>query len=383
MDEVEDPPHGIPKILIDLAARREPDALSVVDDATIAVAADHRMTGLLWTWAADELDDGSDGRTGLAMQDLRVRAHHAKVWRALQYCVAQLASIGIDVATVKGVTAEARWYGRPGERLCSDVDLLISPHQTERMGEILETLSPGHPWASEIDALVASGRIQSIAVWVDGIEIDLHPDLLKLGLPTRGATEHWRRTRPYALPGGGTVLVLDDTLALFHFLVHLNKDRFQRLLQFADVVHVIDAGHIDWDDLIDLARREGIDVSVRCALQVVLKTMGRPWPDQLERPRGPRATLWRVIWRPSVRLLGTEGRLRFKRRQHWTSFMARGRSAEFLRWWVRDLWPPAVAVNTQYPDIVGPYLWKLGRGRVQGMVDRRRSLDNLRHRPTP
>ena len=117
VDDVEDCPHGIPKILIDLAACRAPDAHSVVDRPTIRVAADHRMTGLLWTWAADELDDGSDIRTGLAMQDLRVRAHHAKVWRALEHCTGQLGDIGIDVATIKGVTAEARWYSRTGERL--------------------------------------------------------------------------------------------------------------------------------------------------------------------------------------------------------------------------------------------------------------------------
>jgi hypothetical protein len=71
-----------------------------------------------------------------------------------------------------------------------------------------------------------------------------------------------------------------------------------------------------------------------------------------------------VIWRSAIRLRGAEGRLRFRRRQDWIALLARGRAREALKWWFRELWPPAPVVAAHYAEIRGPYLWKLLRGRV-------------------
>lgn len=370
-------PPNIPRLLIDLAAGRGLKDDVVIDADLLRCAADHRMTGLLWTWARDHLEDGAE-RRWLAIRDLEVQAHLTRVARVLRVCMDRLAVIGIEVATIKGVTAEQRWYARPGERLASDVDLWIAPDDLSSIGSMLEVLAPGHQWIPYVGALTAAGRIQSITIRVDGIEVDLHLDLLKLGVPTRSSAEIWDRTVRLTLTDGGQVRVLDDTSALLQLLVHLNKDRFQRLLGFADVARLMSAGHLDWARLEALARRDGIVTPVLCSLETVLDTLELPWPDALERPSGTRALVWRRIWRPRIRLLGSEGRLRFRRRQQWIPFLARGRILEAVRAWWLDLWPPLVAVESHYGDVKGPYLWRLLVGRSRRVAGRRRRVDRER-----
>lgn len=356
-------PQRLPPLLLDLAAGREPRS-AVIDDRMVRLAREHRLTGLLWTWARQHLSD-VELMTQLAQNDLYVQAHLVRVWKVLEESVARLAAAGIEVATIKGVTAEARWYGRRGDRPCSDVDLLLSPHQLDRVSETVRLLEPDHPWVSHVAQLTASGRIQTVTTHVDGIEVDLHFDLLKLGIPTRQSSEVWNLTSPYPLPGGGSVRVLDDSTALVHLLVHLNKDRFQRLLGYADIARVITSDRVDWKRVAQFARGEGITSSTFRTLEVVLDELSLPWPVELKRPGGPRARLWNVIWSPGIRLRGTEGRLRFRRRQDWIALLARGRALEALRWWFREMWPPAPVVAVRYADIPGPYLWKLFWGRIK------------------
>lgn len=362
----------LPPLLIDLAAGREPRD-TTVHAPVVNLANEHRLTGLLWTWAREHLTD-AEPKTALAQNDLSVQAHLVRVWQVLEECVARLAAVGIEVATIKGVTAEARWYGRRGERPCSDVDLLLSPHQLDRAAEAVGLLEPDHPWLSHVGQLTAAARIQAVTTHVDGLEVDVHLDLLKLGIPTRQSSDVWARTSPYLLPGGGMVRVLDDTTALIHLLLHLNKDRFQRLLGYADVARVIAGGRVDWGLFARFVRNEGITVSALRTLEVVLEELSLPWPPELARPRSARARLWNVIWPPGIRLRGTEGRLRYRKRQAWIALLARGRCGESLRWWLRDLWPPAPVTAVRYATIPGPYLWKLFWGRVATKRSQRERL---------
>jgi hypothetical protein len=363
----------LPPELIDLAAGRTPHHLKTGPDL-LAIAREHRMSGLLWSWARAHVTDRAF-KSDLAIHDLAMQAHLQRVWDVLESSAARLAAVGIEVATIKGVTAGARWYERAGERPCSDVDLLLAPNQTHRVAEVVRILQPDHPWAPHVGELAAKNRIQAVTLVVDGLEVDVHLDLLKLYMPTRQAEEIWDRTQSFELPRGTSVRVLDDTTSLLLFLVHLNKDRFQRLLGYADVAHVVAAGQVDWAELLRLARREGIDVAVLLTLDAVLNTLGLAWPQQLARPRGPRTLAWRLLWPNRIRLLGREGRLRFKRRQDWLALLARGRGPEAFAWWFQDLWPPAVLVAAEYKDLQGPYAWKLLRGRIEASKLRRQQIE--------
>jgi hypothetical protein len=368
----------LPSALIDLAAGRPPRDPRV-DDRLTDLAVDHRLTGLVWNWLRDHRAVEPALQASIAMRDLAVQAHHARVWAALETSVERLHDAGIDVLAVKGVTAESRWYGRTGERPCADVDLLLPPHELPRATEAVAALQPEHPWLPELDRMVIGGRVQGVTLEADGVDVDLHFDLLKVGVPMRGAHDLWVRSRRFRLPSGREVRVLDDTGALFHLLIHLNKDRFHRLLGYADIARLLVEGNVDLELLERDARREGLEVPAACTLQTVLDELELPQPPGWTRPRGWRVAVWDRLWPRRVHLLGgTEGEIRHRMRHNWIAVLARGRTAEACWSWLRSMWPPAATVEMHYGSIRGPYLWKLLRGRLEASARRRAARSELR-----
>src|SRR6266508_459911 len=128
--------------LIPLAAGR---ALPVVGDGRELVrsAVEHRVGGLLWTRVAKgDFEIGTPWRDVLMEEDIRTWGRHQLLWEGLVKVSRRLEGLGIRVASAKGVTAEARWYSRAGERPCFDVDLLLAPDDVSRIGEIMAELTP-------------------------------------------------------------------------------------------------------------------------------------------------------------------------------------------------------------------------------------------------
>lgn len=340
-------------------------------------AGEHRLTGLLYARvAAGEIDGPDEWKRALAFDHLAVRGRHARLWEALRNTIDNFRQHGVELATFKGVSSEHRWYDRPGERPCLDVDVLVEPGRTRGLGAAMEILEPGHPLASVIEGLVDRRRLQSVSLKIDDVPIDLHFDLLKLGVATRQADQIWGRLRTLTAPDGGLVAVLDPEVALVHFLLHLNRDRFSALLAFADVARVLEQETLDWDFIDGFSRAQGLEVHVYSALATVTETLGLtgPWPQ----PGGWRRRVWMVIWRPGTRLEGDVGRLRATRRWFWIPLTARGRFLEAIRWWLRQLLPhPAVAAY-RMPKATGPYVWRLLVGRMQHARGRRDRIARIR-----
>ena len=258
-------------VLLALAADRPPESVPTRDDGLLASALDHAMQGLLWSWVRDHEPAYSE-RARLAGTDLATRQRHHRLWSTLAEVRDRCAAIGVDVATIKGVTTEARWYRRPGERPSGDVDVLVAPDGVAR-GEVLRVLDPGHPLVGDLGDLVRSGSVQAVTLDLGGVAVDVHFDLLKLGYPMRSPETVWEHTVSFVCPDGATVRVLAPEAALVHLLVHANKDSFPRLLGYADVARI--AGHdLDWDLVVRLLAREGLEDVAACALARVQGTLG-------------------------------------------------------------------------------------------------------------
>jgi hypothetical protein len=361
------PPHPA---LFDVAAGR--GLPTVTDPPELCRSArEHRMWGLVWT----RVQGDPDHRTWweLAALDLAYDRWRSRLEAMLEHVAARLGDLGVEVATFKGITTEARWYARRGERPCSDVDLLISPRDWHRAREIVEALHPGHVLAPDVNRLVRKGLLQSIDLFVDGVSVDLHFDVLKVGVPAHQNELIFERTLAYGLASGQSVRVLDPEVALVHLLVHLNKDRFRCLLGYADVARVLSREELDWGFIERFARREGLHLPVHLALQVVVETLA------LNRPSRPRMTglgpaVWHFLWRPAVRLQGDLGVIRFRHRQDVLPLFSVERWCEVLRFWVRRrVFPARVFLDEWYPDSTGPYLWRLLRGRTTHVARRQRS----------
>jgi hypothetical protein len=328
-------------------------------------AFDHRMTGLLWSRAsAGHVSLEEDISKELERIDLLTWGRHMRLWAGLERISDQLTTLGVEFAVLKGVVAEHRWYERVGERPCWDLDILIAPDSWGRLDEIVSHLQPDHALAKETQELFHRGLIQGVTLWVDEIPVDLHFDVLKLGVRSRNTTLIWESTIWHESPHLRTpVRVLAPETAVLHYLVHLARDRFRRLLGFVDIARVIESQDLDWGLVDSMARDEGIETPVGVALDAVAETLtlgvGRMGTT------GWRDRAWRYLWRPEIRLLGSAADHRYTRRGVWLlPLLARGRTIEAARWWARTLFPPAALLDERHPGVRGPYLWRLMSGRL-------------------
>jgi hypothetical protein len=347
------------------------------------------MAGLLLT----EVEETDQPWRRLVLGLLRanhasVEAWHKRLWSGIESIAEILDELGVEVAIAKGIAAEARWYSRLGERPCSDLDLLLPPAHLSRIDDIIAAVEPSHPLCGKTRDLAERGFLQSIDLKRDGVPIDLHWDILKIGIPSRNRDAIWERTVPFSLPNTSSVRMLDPETSYIHFLVHLNKDRFRRLLGFVDVARVHDREELDGDAVERLVRTDGIKTSVDESWNVVVSTLQLAAPRRQSTP-GIRAAIWRLAWRPPVRLLAAESRIRFRHRQYLIALLIPGRTIEAVRWWVRDRFPPAELLayvhSVRQPwggePVTGhehTMMWSLTLGRVKAWSDRRRGVATAR-----
>lgn len=342
-------------------------------EALCRSALDHRMAGLVWA----EVREGRvqlDGlwRERLAHYALRVRLSQAQLRSQLAAVSARLDSIGIEVATFKGVTAAERWYDSPSDRPCADIDLLLAPHHRERADDALAALDPNHPLLDTIARLAQRGLLPSVDAWLeDGTMVDLHFDLLKCEVPDRRPELLWSQTQRYPLGNGASVRVLQPELALLQLLINLNRDRFRYLSSFADVARLLAKEELDWDLFARLVHAEGLEVPVALSLETVCATLELPVPPHPP-ARGWRATMWRRLWPERVQLQGARGVNRWRNRQRLLPLLADGRAREGVRAWRRYLFPPRELTDLHFPETGGPYLWRNVAGRIRHVWSRRR-----------
>jgi Uncharacterised nucleotidyltransferase len=369
--------------LIDLAAGR---GLPIVTDfmPLLRSAYAHGMSGLLLSEV--ERTDQPWRRLALGVLTARqasVRAWHERLWAGLASVSAVLDDVGVDVAIAKGIAAEARWYARIGERPCNDLDLLLSPAHLGQVDDVIAAIEPSHPLCGKVRRLAERGLLQSVDLMHEGVPIDLHFDILKLGIPSRNRQAIWDRTVPFTLPDGRSLRALDAECSYVHFLMHLNKDRFRRLLGFVDVARVYEREDLDHAVVERLVRADGLEASVSASWDVVLDTLDLHARNEF-RVAPVRSLIWHIAWRPSVRLRATESTIRFRHRQWLIAALGRGRTVEAVRCWIRVTLPPADLLAYLHSDYATRWgaeplstaprsrLWSLTIGRVQGSMDRRR-----------
>src|SRR3954469_18464736 len=237
---------GVPPSLLDIAAGRPVSTLGDPDIVLDAAKA-HGVSGLVWSRVLDgEVELPRDRAVALATADIEIRERHARLTRALLELTELLDARGIDTATFKGVTAERRWYDRPGERPCADIDLLLAPDCASRLGETVDLLDRRYPRRAGLERRVEMGLQQAATVDFGGVTVDLHVEVPKFGVPSRARSAVWQRVETTQLDDGAEVRVLDAEGHLFAFLANLVKDRFARLLTFSDIRRVAASDGLDW-----------------------------------------------------------------------------------------------------------------------------------------
>jgi len=331
------------------------DAEATTDVVTSAI--EHRMHGLLWELVeTEELPVGREATDLLAPAVLAVRRRSRKLATTASDVSEELAEIGLEVAVFKGVAAEKRWYGRNGTRPAGDLDLWLAPHQIDRAGEAVTALHPGHPLEGQVSELASTGQIRSVDLVWKGIPVDLHFDPFKFGVWYEDLDAVWANTEDL----GEGYRAMGPAAELVNALIHLNKDRFSRLLGFVDVVRASaqpEVAEAAWR----LATQIGVSVPVACSAQVVGETLDVPIP--IPEPRdGWRTQMWSKLWPKETWLQGNAGYAQMRRRQDLIPFLCDGQLPEAIKYLQHVWFPPRVLLDYFNPHVEGlPYplaLWK-------------------------
>jgi Uncharacterised nucleotidyltransferase len=201
-----------------------------------------------------------------------------------------LRQAGVEALTLKGIALAHTIYPEPGLRPMADIDLLVRPADRLRAIEALGRLGYRTP-GPEAERL---GESRCFAELVrGGVLLDLHWDIARY-LRFEGVVrvDHeglWSRARPLVLAEGrGLALCPEDTL--LHLVLHLTLGSdFARVLWYADIDALIRryAAELDWDRVVDEARRWRIRALTDWTLRVVGASFGTPLPLDLAERLAP------------------------------------------------------------------------------------------------
>lgn len=339
--------------LVQLVSRGEASADIEDEESFLRSVAEHRMTSaVLAGYQQGALPLSAAAGIKLGIWELAEGREHLRFWETIAEVEARLAPLGAAVAVLKGVATEARWYDALGQRVSTDVDLLLAPSDLDHSAEIVNALDPDRANAPAIDWLVRRRLLQHVDTHVRAIDVDLHFDPFKIGLPTRQLDEVWGSTQMLETPQG-TIRVLRPEIELVVLLLHLNKDRFAFLGPFLDIRQILDRGVIDWEYLRSFVAAEGLDVPVWKSLAAVVDVLAL----EVDGPRitGPRGWTWDRLWGPAARLQGDEGRQRAPSIQMFLALHASGRPGDVVRETRRRLNPPRQLFEVAGRGESGPY----------------------------
>ena len=278
----------------------------------------------------------ADAALVLGTWDLAERRDHLRFWQAAGEVQARLAAVDADVAVLKGIATEARWYDELGQRACTDLDLLLAPWALGDAFRVVEAIDPGRTYPAGLDRLVRRRLLQHIDLHVGTVQVDLHFDPLKVGLPTRQLDEVWSSTQVLDT-AHGSVRVLRPEIELVLLLLHLNKDRFAFLGPFLDIRRILEGAPLDWDYLCGFVAAEALDVPVWKSFATVAVVLGLE--HEAPRVTGVRGWTWERLWGGNARLGGDEGRARAPTVQRLLALHASGRVGDKAREVRRQLVP--------------------------------------------
>jgi hypothetical protein len=275
------------------------------------LAAEHRVAPLIAEALSrhPEVEVPSSSRQAFAAELLRSRATRLLCETTLASTVSLLRARGVEVIVLKGATVAHQAYPRPELRMYHDLDLLC---RTADYPALLGALSEhGYTDAGTADVHGTHERLaskpsawesQAVRGFYDptgDMKLEIHFDTLQLGLLDRRAELYWQNARRLQV-AGVEINTLRPEHQLLHLTTHAHRHCYSRLSWLIEIDLLIRQGFesVDWTDLAELARAEGVGAMLRHGIatcHAVLETPlpALPPPNIEERCLTP---LYRQLW---------------------------------------------------------------------------------------
>jgi len=179
---------------------------------------------------------------------------------------------GIKAAVIKGARLVKTIYKDIGLRFFIDVDLLVFPSHRGRMIEVLEKLGfvqmgskHMHHELSEREKMYWTYR----PVYQRGrLDLELHYNFPGLHMPFSMSKDLWRHVQRIDLEGA-PAQILSPEYELCLLCLHSQQHSYSRLDWFTDIAEMSAFRGLDWNKVLYICRKEGIEAPVSYGLRLV------------------------------------------------------------------------------------------------------------------
>lgn len=306
-------------------ARLMEAARSVLCWETVAdMAARHRVAAYVLAAAAQcGLESSEPAFARLSAESISRQAVTMLLNSELERIVGRLGAASVPLLVLKGPVLARTIYVDPAFRPFADLDLSVQArHEHEAASALLglgytelgyET-GAGHPaHAGHDDGGTFHRLFAGVFAGADNRAlVELHLDPLQLGVAPVCEAERWARALP--VPGLDDAKMLCPEDQIVQLSVHAQKHGYSRLIWLKDLDLLLraHADHLDWPQIVEVARREGVAGSVWYTLGLTAVLLGTPVGTgalKALRPALPVRLLYRLVW-PRRRVIRLEGFLR-------------------------------------------------------------------------
>jgi hypothetical protein len=244
--------------------------------------------------ASHHILESSLGRTLSLETRARLRQHcHDNLARSFGFYQELLRIVSafdrseIAIMPYKGPAFAEEFWGSFALRECSDLDFLVQPHSVEEAGEALMDLGYRRviPIAKHLRrALVRNASEEQYRHIDTGLLLELQWSPAPRVFATRFDVDGmWRRAGRLALQGQiATKPAPEDLLLLL--AIHGWKHNWSRLIWVADLAQLLRRSDLNWNLILESARRTRNLKVLTLALQVVYLTFNLALPTALAKP---------------------------------------------------------------------------------------------------
>lgn len=191
--------------------------------------------------------------------------------------LALLGAAGINVLVLKGAALAHTLYSRPELRPYHDIDIVCRPADCPRLDRALTASgytakAENEPWVRR--SSLTTFPVQSYTVPSGTLDVEVHTDILQLGLVERQHEHFWSESCIIRI-GTVTLPALAPVHQMLHLAAHVQRHGYVRLLWLVDVDQFIRrwGSTLDWNQIATVARDEGMGWC--CAMS--LQSRGQCW----------------------------------------------------------------------------------------------------------
>lgn len=193
--------------------------------------------------------------------------------------LAAFGEAGIRVILLKGAAIALTAYRSFGERPMGDLDILISPDDSAKAWEI--ALAQGWSWDHQAYPREHYQAHHHLPPLYDeartGIKLELHTGLSLSSHPyALSFEEAMRVSRPVSPRWGDQVQALDNEHVVIHLAVHFAWAHLASfgMWRLARDLGALSAKGVDWERMVDLAKRHRADLSLFWSLRLASRLCG-------------------------------------------------------------------------------------------------------------